>query len=100
MDIDFDGTIDALVPLCYDGSKCVNGTLLTASLKDLTAREVVRPFKTVELFLGNEMDSTKPSWKFAPYSKSEALGSGIYSPLAMRFGDFNLDGYPDFLIRY
>jgi len=100
VDIDFDGTIDALVPLCYDGSKCQNATLLTASLRDLTAKGVVRPFKSVEVIgLGNEMDSPKPSWKFAPYSKSEALGSGIYSPLAMRFGDFNLDGYPDFLIR-
>ena len=96
MDIDFDGVIDALFPVCYDGSKCLNGSVLSAPLTDLTAVDM--PFKPVKLFIQTSQGSVA-EWQFAPYGRDEAQGAGIYSPLTMRFGDFNLDGYPDFLVR-
>ena len=92
VDIDFDGVIDALLPVCYDGTACNNLTVVSAPLSSLTSGSD-SPFKQMQLVI------QPPEWRFAPYGPDESPGAGIYSPLTMRFGDFNLDGYPDFLIR-
>lgn len=92
-DIDFNGVIDALVPVCYDGAACTNGTLLRASLKDFGVKGAAS-FEPVQL-----IQPSGSNWRFAPYANDEAQNAGIYSPLTIRIGDFNLDGYPDFLIR-
>ena len=83
-DINLDGVLDALVPVCYDGIKCANSSVLTAPVSEFSTNN--RPFEPVNVLFGN--------WRLDMLSDAD-----IYSPLTLRMGDINLDGYPDFLLR-
>lgn len=82
-DVDLNGDIEVIVPVCKD-KQCKSSTVF------------VYDFETgwVELDL-NFMDPKGKTWGYPP----EADKSYRYTDtITLRLGDFNLDGYPDFLV--
>ncbi|XP_043214030.1 T-cell immunomodulatory protein-like [Amphibalanus amphitrite] len=80
-DVDSDGTIEHLVPVCFD-SACTNSSLLIA-----------RHNGTWTNILLETEDSVHGKWGFIP-PRDDVYRESI----TPRVGDYNLDGFPDLLI--
>ncbi|XP_071746337.1 LOW QUALITY PROTEIN: T-cell immunomodulatory protein [Lepeophtheirus salmonis] len=87
-DFNLDGSLDIIVPVCYD-KECLNGTILMGPLSKLTriGKTTLSPALQQEDF---------GQWKLDIISEEEDVP---YFELTARVGDVNLDGYPDVLIR-
>uniref|UniRef100_T1J0M9 T-cell immunomodulatory protein TIP C2 domain-containing protein n=1 Tax=Strigamia maritima TaxID=126957 RepID=T1J0M9_STRMM len=80
LDIDLDGNLDHIVPVCYN-QECTNTTI----------------------FVRRNFNSSSGEW--IPVSGSFILDDGIHwgfyktdsYPITLHVGDYNLDGYPDLL---
>lgn len=80
LDVESKGTLDHLVPVCYD-DKCKNSTILVYSSESWINLNVVF----------NEPGSSK-FWQF-PTRTSQPYTETI----TLRAGDFDMDGYPDLM---
>lgn len=84
IDVNFDGTIDHLVPVCIDAS-CLNSTFYVyADDKWLIMECDLR-----------QPDHSDKNWVFHPPVPRSHFYLDVMTP---RAGDFNLDGYPDLLM--
>ena len=82
-DVDSDGTVEHLVPICFDSS-CSNSSLLVA-----------RSNGTWTSILLETEDSVNGKWGFVP----PVPGDNVYrETITPRVGDYNLDGFPDLLM--
>lgn len=82
LDIELDGAITQVVPVCYDND-CRNSSILA---------NVNGEFYDLQV---NFKDETNTAWAFI---KPSSRPSQMYqSTITLRGGDFNLDGYPDLL---
>ncbi|KAG0710928.1 T-cell immunomodulatory protein [Chionoecetes opilio] len=83
-DVNLDGEVDALVPACKD-SGCAQSAVFIYSYGHT---------KWIELDI-NFKDSSENTWKY-PY---QSLPDYRYTDtITLHVGDYNLDGYPDFLV--
>ncbi|GAB6026745.1 hypothetical protein CHUAL_013251 [Chamberlinius hualienensis] len=80
VDPDLDGTMNHILPVCYD-SDCLNSSILIWDNK--TWKSISWPFN----YNGS-------IWGFIPPSQSSA---SFQKTINLRVGDYDLDGYPDFL---
>lgn len=78
-DLDMDGKLDHLVPVCFD-STCSNSTILIYK-KSWNAIDV-------------NFQNGNVQWGFVPPLGIDSIAEDTIS---LRVGDFNLDGYPDLL---
>lgn len=86
IDVNFDGKLDHLVPVCVD-SKCQNSSFYVMHGGDATGEWTLVP--------SNLKDPSGKTWTF----HSPLDSSHFYQDtLTARSGDFNLDGYPDLLM--
>lgn len=81
VDVNFDGKIDHLVPVCSD-SKCLNSSFY------LYSGDQWQPVPC------DLKDPSGKVWTFQPPDPSQFYQEA----LTARSGDFNLDGYPDLLV--
>ena len=83
-DVNLDGEVDALVPVCKDKS-CSKSAIFLYSYWNA---------KWIELDV-NFKDPSENVWTYPPH----VLPSYRYTDtITLRVGDYNLDGYPDFLV--
>lgn len=83
-DVNLDGEVEALVPVCKDTS-CSQSAVYIYSYG---------PDKWIELNV-NFKDPSEKLWRYP----NEALQGYRYTEtITLRVGDYNLDGYPDFLV--
>lgn len=86
-DFDLDGNLDLVLPICHDGKTCANSSLYFATVLDIFhGKNSQDIFKLMTVDLRN----FRFSW---------LENDPLFSPLAPRVGDINLDGYPDLLLR-
>ncbi|KAK3855734.1 hypothetical protein Pcinc_037879 [Petrolisthes cinctipes] len=83
-DLNGDGTIEAIVPVCKD-VKCYNNAIYIYNFKYKVWTEMDIDF----------VDLRGNSWTFKTDSKNI---SNRFNTITLRMGDFNLDGYTDFLV--
>lgn len=81
MDIELQGRLDQVVPVCFDTS-CSNSTLLVSRGNHFVMLHII--------FKGLSNDH----WGFAVPDPDDMYGNTI----PLRVGDYNLDGYPDILV--
>lgn len=85
-DFDLDGNLDLVLPICHDGKACANSSLYFATVHDIWHSSDEAIFKLMTADLRN----FRFSW---------LDDDPLFSALAPRVGDINLDGYPDLLLR-
>lgn len=87
-DVNLDGNIDAVVPVCFDKNKnvllCKKNSIF---IYDFIRKEWIEIDVIFEDPLGN-------AWSFA----TSSVGYLYTETTTLRVGDFNLDGYPDLLV--
>ncbi|XP_045607866.1 T-cell immunomodulatory protein isoform X2 [Procambarus clarkii] len=87
MDVDLDGDIEAIVPVCMD-AKCGKSSVFIYDFQSSNKAG------WVELDV-SFVDPKGNTWGYPP----QATKSYRYSDtITLRVGDYNLDGYPDFLV--
>ncbi|KAG8194999.1 hypothetical protein JTE90_008172 [Oedothorax gibbosus] len=87
VDMDLDGTIDLLLPVCYD-DKCQVSAVLVWNSNASKWETLLEDFK-------NPTDGTNWGFKIS-FGESRIMSS---LPATLRVGDVDMDGYPDLIIN-
>lgn len=82
LDIDLDGKMDHLVPVCFDTS-CANSSILAR-------------FNNKWIALPINFEHENVRWGFMP--PKEGVSDIGMNTISLRVGDYDLDGYPDVIV--